>query len=176
MSNIFVTSDLHFGHKNIIRYSKRPYTDLDDMESCFIKTWNVLVGATDTVYILGDFAFCPKTKAQEILMRLNGFKRFVWGNHDRGREKAYCEVPGVTGIDLERINYDGSSIIMTHYPFESFREDYHFHGHTHGQSVAKARRIDVGVDSIGYRPYTIRQVLDRVNHRDKEMNLVVGRY
>jgi calcineurin-like phosphoesterase family protein len=55
-------------------------------------------------------------------------KSLCGGNHDRGRENAYCKVPGVTGTDFIRKKHNGKSIVMTHYPFEPFREDYHFHG------------------------------------------------
>jgi calcineurin-like phosphoesterase family protein len=172
----FATSDLHFGHKNAINYCNRPYEDLEDMEACLIKQWNAVVQPTDTVFVLGDFAFCSKTKAQEILSELKGFKHFIWGNHDRGREKAYMEVPGVEGDDFLRYKHNGQTILMTHYPFESFREDFHFHGHTHGQSTPKYNRIDVGVDSVGYRPYTLDQLIEIVKQWNKNHNLTYNAY
>lgn len=171
----FVTSDTHFGHRNIIKFCNRPFADTVDMEICMIDRWNKVVGVTDTVFVLGDFSFASKTKTQEILMRLNGFKVFIWGNHDRGREKSILAVPGVLeGMDALHKNFNGKSVIMTHYPFESFREDFHFHGHTHGVSNPKAGRIDVGVDAnpqYQYAPIPLDSMMMDVVERDHSLNL-----
>ena len=54
---VFVTSDLHFGHKNIIKYENRPFKDVEEMDQKLIENWNNKVGKDDTVYILGDFSW-----------------------------------------------------------------------------------------------------------------------
>ena len=40
---VFLTSDLHFGHKNIIEYEKRPFRNVEDMNAGIIKNWNKIV-------------------------------------------------------------------------------------------------------------------------------------
>lgn len=176
----FVTSDTHFGHRNIIQFCKRPFADMADMEWRMIDRWNKVVGVTDTVFVLGDFSFASKTKTQEILMRLNGYKVFIWGNHDRGRESSILAVPGVLqGMDCLRKSFNGKSVIMTHYPFESFREDFHLHGHTHGASQPKAGRIDVGVDAnvqYQYAPIPLDSIMIDVVERDRKLKLERSRY
>ena len=37
---IYFISDLHFGHKSILKYTKRPFRDLDHMHEELIKRWN----------------------------------------------------------------------------------------------------------------------------------------
>lgn len=75
------TSDLHYGHRNVIPYCNRPYKDLDEMHPALIESWNSVVKEGDIVYVLGDFSlnkkYCP-----EILPKLNGSKILVSGNHD----------------------------------------------------------------------------------------------
>ena len=54
---IYFTSDLHLGHKNIIRLSKRPFISVEEMDEEIIRRFNSLVTENDTVYDLGDTYF-----------------------------------------------------------------------------------------------------------------------
>ena len=78
----FYTSDLHFGHKNIIKYENRPFNSVEEMDEELIRRWNNKVGKNDEVYILGDFAFASGRRVNELLDRLNGRKYLLRGNHD----------------------------------------------------------------------------------------------
>lgn len=75
------TSDLHFGHRNVIHYCKRPYKDIDEMTTALIKIWNETVKDGDTVYVLGDFSL-NKRWSLEVVPLLKGNKILVSGNHD----------------------------------------------------------------------------------------------
>ena len=83
---IYYTSDLHFGHKNIIKYENRPFESIEDMTEGLIERWNNKVTNNDVVYILGDFAlknsYMNKAKILECFKRLNGYKYLVPGNHE----------------------------------------------------------------------------------------------
>lgn len=48
---IFFTSDLHFGHKNIIQYDQRPFSSVDEMDAALIERWNRKVSPEDLVYV-----------------------------------------------------------------------------------------------------------------------------
>jgi len=54
--NIFFTADLHLGHKNILEYTNRHYSDINEMDKGIIDNFNSIVGRKDLTYILGDFA------------------------------------------------------------------------------------------------------------------------
>ena len=54
MGKVFFTSDLHFGHANVITFDKRPFTTVEEMDAELIKRWNNKVGTGDLVYVLGD--------------------------------------------------------------------------------------------------------------------------
>lgn len=82
MSETFYTSDLHFGHANIISYTGRPFTTTDQMNTALVEVWNSTVSAEDTVYVLGDVAL---GKLEESLTHINllaGRKILIPGNHD----------------------------------------------------------------------------------------------
>ena len=46
---IFVTSDLHFGHRNILKFCNRPFSDIKEMSEKLISNWNEVVGKNDIV-------------------------------------------------------------------------------------------------------------------------------
>ena len=79
----YFTSDTHFGHKNIIKYSNRPFVDFFQMDWTIVDNWNKTVGPTDVVYHLGDTALGDSSRWDEIFKSLNGYKVLVVGNHDR---------------------------------------------------------------------------------------------
>lgn len=79
----FWTSDLHFGHENIIAYANRPFGDVVDMEEKLIENWNCMVSSSDEVWIVGDFAMGQLSETLPVVKRLNGRKVLIPGNHDR---------------------------------------------------------------------------------------------
>ena len=62
---IFITSDHHFGHENIIKHCSRPFRNADEMDATMVDRWNEVVGPDDDVYIAGDFSHkrCPAERA-----------------------------------------------------------------------------------------------------------------
>ena len=87
MSEIFFTSDLHFGHKNLLKFTKpRPFTTIEEHDQTIIDNWNSVVNQDDTVYVLGDIAMgMDPDKLEDYLKKLNGHKRLILGNHDRSK-------------------------------------------------------------------------------------------
>ena len=130
--------------------------DLDYMNEAMVKEWNDLIQPEDLVYILGDVAFLPAQKAVEYMRRLNGRKILVQGNHDR----KLLQDPGFRGCFEEihhylDINYNGTKVVMLHYPIAEWdqmhRGSVHFHGHLHGgeSGMEKYRCRDMGIDATG---------------------------
>lgn len=81
---IYFTSDLHLGHKNIIKLIDRPFANVEEMNEVFIHHWNQKIQNNDTVYILGDFTFKMSVlEAHNIIKQLHGHKILIKGNHDK---------------------------------------------------------------------------------------------
>lgn len=156
----YITSDLHFGHKNIMSFCPvsraRFRNDVDYMNEAMVKEWNDLIEPEDLVYILGDVAFLPAQKAAETVNRLNGTKILVEGNHDRKAlndptfRRCFQEVHKYLDI-----NYNGTKVVMFHYPIcewdQMHRGAVHFHGHLHGgvSGMERYRCRDMGMDATG---------------------------
>ena len=156
----FITSDLHWGHRNIMSFCPqsraRFRNDLDYMNEQMVKEWNDLIAPEDLVYILGDIAFLPAQKAAEYMNRCNGVKILVEGNHDRKTlqdptfRNCFKEVHKYLDI-----NYNGTKVVMFHYPIcewdQMHRGAVHFHGHLHGgvSGMEQYRCRDMGMDATG---------------------------
>ena len=78
----YFTSDMHYGHANIIDYCNRPFESLDEMTNEMVNRWNEIVTEDDTVYVVGDVFLCPTSEGESIVKRLNGRKILIKGNHD----------------------------------------------------------------------------------------------
>lgn len=83
MPNIWFTSDHHFGHQNIIKYTNRPFESVPEMDEMLIQYHNELVKPDDIVWHLGDLALGTFEDSIQKAARLNGQKVLIPGNHDR---------------------------------------------------------------------------------------------
>jgi len=155
----YITSDLHFSHANIKKFcpkTRERYPDVTQMDQMMIQEWNAIVTAEDTVYILGDVAFCGAQQAVAIMQRLNGNKILIEGNHDIKLLKDYSFRKCFKEVhQYLRLNYAGQLLIMCHYPFAEWdqmhRGAINFHGHLHGNTsgMEKYRSRDMGMDATG---------------------------
>lgn len=152
----FFTADIHFGHKNIIKYSNRPFKDIVEMRETIISNWNSVVTPADEVYIIGDFAFAKPEETLAILNRLNGNKFLVKGNHDNLDSS---EVKSKFGWirDYYELNVDmgephKQKIVLCHYAMRVWNKSHHgawnIYGHSHGTLPPEGKQIDVGVDAV----------------------------
>jgi calcineurin-like phosphoesterase family protein len=163
MSNIFFVSDMHFGHRNIIEYCKRPFKSVEDMNEGLIKNWNEVVKHEDKVYHLGDWAFNDYYN----IARLNGRIYSVPGNHDTERMKKIAPFVTEWLPELSYLNLGSQerTFVLCHYPMEAWHRKfkYHLHGHLHGKGKNTDTRMDVGVDATRlYRPISIDEVFENL--------------
>lgn len=170
----FVTSDIHFNHKNIVVYQpNRGTLDLDKMNENIIRAWNEDVSPEDTVWILGDVAMGKIEKAPALIARLNGKLNLVKGNHDKSlyaltKQDAYVRTLFNEIVDMKQFYHsvDGTKtyITMSHYPMMHWEGQGQgammLHGHLHGHPCAVPGRIkDVGMDTNDMRVYDLDRVV-----------------
>jgi calcineurin-like phosphoesterase family protein len=163
---IWFTSDTHYDHANIIKYSKRPFADVEEMNEALVVAWNAVVRPGDTVYHLGDFG-CVKdpARAGRFASRLMGDKYLVWGNHDRKlRSRREFTDHWVQCFDLHEDVFAGQRAVLCHYAMRtwnaSHRGSYQLHGHSHGSlpKLPGYRQLDVGVDCWNYAPVSFDEI------------------
>jgi calcineurin-like phosphoesterase family protein len=165
----WLTSDIHFFHKNIILYCDRPYSDFNEMNEKIIAEWNRVVLPEDRVILVGDLsAGLGKQHAElaEIIGQLRGHKHLVRGNHDHETDDWYLSAgfERVTDWLLE----DGKLFI--HKPAtdmnpevtqicNSLEYDIIVHGHIHDKHRIIPGHFNVAWDRH-YRMIDICEVAD----------------
>ena len=111
----FFTSDLHFGHQNVIDFSKRPFRDVDHQTSVLISKYNSVVPENGVCFLGGDIGFCGSGDLREIIDQLNGTKILIIGNHDKRYNSMYN-----AGFDavmhMARFQIAGQTVTMSHCP------------------------------------------------------------
>lgn len=167
----FFTSDTHFGHANIIKYSTRPFKTAEEMDNTLIHNWNSVVKPGDTVYHLGDFAV-GGPEADIYLRRLNGNIKFCWGNHDNRLNRVTSRP-----LDIEDIRYisvEKQKIVLCHYAMKvwdgSHKGVWQLYGHSHGTlpDDPHSLQMDVGMDCTGMIPlefHQVKAILDKKTYK-----------
>lgn len=144
MSKTFYTSDLHFGHANIIKYCNRPFSSVGEMDEAMIAQWNSVVSTEDTVFVLGDYAMGDRKRGLSYLLRMNGTKILINGNHDKlsavnnkswkyqreylndedGNELFHA-VQDFSEVSLPSLvkNAKNRRVLLSHYPYTGDHED-----------------------------------------------------
>jgi calcineurin-like phosphoesterase family protein len=186
---IWFTADTHFGHENIIKYCNRQwlgnlFQSVEEMDEQIIANWNYRINKDDVVYHLGDFSFKNEKTLDHYLYRLNGKIWLVRGGHDKyyapriGKfnlaspilelGKEYLSILG--GVDI------GVPIVLCHYAMrvweKSHFNSYHLYGHSHGLLPGEGRSMDVGVDTNNFYPYSLQEVVSKLESKNN-INLVL---
>lgn len=183
-SNVWFTSDTHYFHANVIKYSNRPFSTTAEngdlvlhpleMNENLIARHNAVVKPQDRVYHLGDFGFASEENLDKVLSRLNGQKYFIYGNHDEKiRKSKQLQSHFVWCRDYHelRVEHNGEriKIVLCHFPMISWnkmhRGSWMLHGHCHGnlRYPFKGRIWDVGVDPNGLAPVGLEDLVNRFN-------------
>jgi calcineurin-like phosphoesterase family protein len=163
---VFIISDTHFGHANILEFTDRwgeplrSFSSVEEMDEHMVSKWNSVVRPQDHIYHLGDVAL--KKNNVEILRRCNGHKRLVRGNHDIYSTKFYMqffdEIYGVRVFE---------DLILSHIPIHpaSIKNRWlaNVHGHLHrGKVEGEGKYFNASVEMLDYTPISLEQLRDRL--------------
>ena len=149
---IFVISDTHFNHKNIIKYANRPFKNIEEMNEEIIKRWNNKVGNGDVVIHLGDFGMGSAKEITEIKNKLNGTIILLKGNHDY---KAIKEA----GFLLARGSLEVEDMIFSHSPLSKKEIPKGFtniHGHIHEKESFNG--VNISIEKTNYEPLELEKL------------------
>jgi calcineurin-like phosphoesterase family protein len=192
-TNVWITSDTHYNHKNICRGTTewrtqdgkvpesqtRDFASLEKMNSAIVDNINKVVGQSDALIHLGDWSFGGFEKIREFYDRLICKNIYLLlGNHDHhienNRDRIQDLFLNVSHYDT--LEYGQFKFRLMHYPISSWdglnKGVMHLHGHCHlptHMRFGKGQRMDVGMDGHPeFRPYNLlREVVPMLRHREK---------
>jgi addiction module RelB/DinJ family antitoxin len=186
LQKVFFTSDLHFGHENVLRFDNRPFSSVEEMDAELVRRWNTKVGKGDLVYVLGDLIWKSRNgDAHNLIKSLNGQIILIKGNHDRFLHNAQAKaaLAGIKDYDDICVTLEDGSVrrcILSHYfiPFYNGHryQAIHLHGHSHFTDEAdlelkmakelneigfKSEIYNVGCMHWDYAPVTLDEILSQ---------------
>lgn len=141
---IFVTADLHLGHRKLLDI--RSITD-----DQIVNNWNSVVSKRDVVYVLGDVFKIER------LSDMLGIKKLILGNHDKYPVVRYLEY--FSSIHAMK-EYD--NCLLTHIPIhmsQSGRYRLNVHGHTHNNKIDHPFYRCVSLEHTNYTPVLLNEVI-----------------
>jgi calcineurin-like phosphoesterase family protein len=187
---VFITSDTHYGHKNIVRGvtnwrtqdgevplgSTRDFDTIEQMNERLVTAINNVVGQDDTLIMLGDVSFGGFDNIGIFLERLVCHNiHLILGNHDHHIENNRDYVQGrfLSVQHYLEVNIEGKDFVLCHYPLQSWnglnKGVIHLHGHVHlpaHRKFGNGKRMDVGVDGNSMVPYEIDgiiKIMDKIS-------------
>lgn len=161
MSNTWFSSDLHIGHRSILRYTERgnalgfggramnegiPSSEVEHRierhNKWMLDTINFYVQPQDHFYIVGDLFFGSKWHAAYWVSQINcRHKILIGGNHDEKMMEFYVantsqELFEQVHLHRAEVKLNGRTLVLDHYPIVEWNKGHHgsymLHGHCHG--------------------------------------------
>jgi len=173
MGDIWLISDTHFNHTNILKFVDnttgdlvRPgFNDTEDMDQHMVDCWNSVVKHGDKIYHLGDVVLGQHEEEwmKTNWPKLNGKKNLILGNHDNYKMLARG---GFFSNIYESRDLREFGLLLTHRPahdsqlwdFTNNRPMKSCHGHIHQRHSPSANHINLSVELINYTPVNIEDL------------------
>lgn len=148
-------SDLHLGHRNIIKYRPQ-FSTVEEHDNLIFNNLLNGVQKRDTLILLGDVCFnkawwdrIPEVQAKK--------KILILGNHDTERTNIK---DFIDHFDEIHSMYKHGRFWLSHAPIHDseLRGKLNIHGHTHTVKVGDPRYINVCVDCTDFKPVDISTI------------------
>lgn len=171
MANIWIVSDTHFGHANILKFVDdngslirgSVFSSVEEMNEHMIDRWNSVVKDGDKIYHLGDVSF---GQGHQVLSRLKGHKRLILGNHDNGKDQNLQK--HFSKIQVWRM-FPEFNMLLTHVPVHpcslEHQVRWNVHGHLHQHLVDDSRYFNASVEQLSYTPVHIEDIKAKMQAR-----------
>ena len=193
---VWITSDTHFGHKNICRgvtawrlpdgsipiTQTRDFGSISEMNDMIVNNINSVVGQDDILIHLGDWSFGGFENIKNFRDRIVCKEiHLILGNHDHHIEnnREDCQEMFASVNHYTKLMYKFETLVLMHYPIDSWdglnKGHIHLHGHCHlpqQKIFGKGRRMDAGIDgNMFFMPYDLDNIIKIVKMREIRSNM-----
>lgn len=204
MSNTWLTSDLHIGHRLVAMHRgfilPNGEADVEAHDHTVLDNWARTVAPDDQVWVLGDLSVTSNAdRLKSILATLGslpGVKHLISGNHDPVHpmhrdshkwQRLYMETfASVQPFARRRVN--GESVLLSHFPYDTDRGEVRYvqyrlrnegefllHGHTHSsQRDTSATELHVGLDAWDLTPVSLGEVQEWMSVEQQIRSMRLG--
>lgn len=162
-NKLWFMSDLHYNHENVIKFNRRPFENVKEMNWHIEQELINKVGPGDILFDMGDLFWKTDETTMKNVISLASPKEWykILGNHDNYNvyRKSYIGTLFTLLSDILEINVDHEGrnykLTLCHYPMISWngkaRGTLMIHGHCHGNidninTESTDLRVDVGFD------------------------------
>ena len=153
----YITSDLHFSHESILKWTEtRPFSSAEEMDNFLLCLLNNLknISGFELLYHVGDFYLGKKENLKNLLDKIEIPIVFIFGNHDKDYfKKVILDYPHFSGHNYLEIKENKEKICLFHFPIMEWNQKrfgtIHLHGHLHGTpypAPISGNILDVGFD------------------------------
>ena len=186
---VWITSDTHYGHKNICRgvtgwrnpdgtipvEQTRDFKTIEEMNENIVSGINSVVGQDDVLIHLGDWSFGGFENIKKFRDRIICKEiHLILGNHDHhiendrgGIRELFASVS-----HYDRMLYKKQLYVLCHFPIQSWdslgQGVIHLHGHVHlptDKVFGRGKKMDVGMDGhpkFGvYELDSVKKIMDK---------------
>lgn len=158
--DIWLWSDIHFNHKNIIRYAHRPYPDVETMNNQLILNYLRVVKPKDIVIWGGDITFGHVNEINNIIKSLPGYHIHITGNHDMDRRGKLIQFAFDEQYPCMVVDVQDKQLLFTHHPLTIVPKNcINIHGHIHQHKAPSDNHINICVEHTNYTPINMKQLL-----------------
>jgi len=174
---LFFLADFHAGHDKPFIYQSRGFSSIEEHDETLIQRFNSKVTHTDITYHIGDFGW---KSINRYLSRLNGQHIFIYGNHDKTLRQFLVAHPE-QALEIYEGYHDmfvgnKQPLTLCHYPMRSWKwshyNAWHLYGHHHSKTDFGGKTLNVSVDNLNGYPISETELIDYMNKRPDNWDLV----
>lgn len=172
----WITSDSHFGHKEILNFERgKRFSSIKEHDDFILQKWDEWMTKCDKekggVFIfLGDLGYVSKDR--ELYDKICSMfgkhpceKLAIFGNHDKDNEGLmYFLFDAVSTVPV----YIDDRVILSHEPEACWSHQLNIHGHLHNSWLSDPQHLCASIQVANYNPITLPRITSALGKLPKK--------